>query len=91
MPYIDFNKRACFKTFTDSMDRLHLLDSGCLNYIITKLTHAYIRQHGVKYQAINDVVGALEGAKLELYRRVASPYEDKKALENGDVALEVEK
>jgi hypothetical protein len=40
---------------------------------------------GLSYQTINDIVGALEGAKLEFYRRVAVPYEDKKIIENGDV------
>jgi hypothetical protein len=40
------------------------------------------------YQAINDCLGALEGAKLELYRRVAAPYEDRKIQENGDVYSE---
>jgi len=34
---------------------------------------------------MNDAIGALEGAKLELYRRVISKYEDKKIMENGDV------
>jgi len=42
-------------------------------------------EKGLSYTFINDCVGALEGAKLELYRRVASPYEDKKIAENGDV------
>jgi hypothetical protein len=37
------------------------------------------------YQSINDVLGALEGAKLEFYRRIAAPYEDTKIQENGDV------
>ena len=32
-----------------------------------------------------EVLGVLECVKLELYRRVAAPYEDKKCQENGDV------
>jgi hypothetical protein len=40
---------------------------------------------GLSYKNINQAIGALECAKLELYRRVAAPYEDKKALINGDV------
>ena len=31
------------------------------------------------------VIGALECAKLELYRRIAAPYEDTKIQENGEV------
>jgi hypothetical protein len=34
---------------------------------------------------MNDVVGALEGAKAEFQRIVVAPYEDKKMAENGDV------
>jgi hypothetical protein len=37
------------------------------------------------YQRLNDALGALEGAKLEFYRRVVVPYEDWKMTENGDV------
>lgn len=32
-----------------------------------------------------EIGGAIECAKLEFYRRVAAPYEDKKIAENGDV------
>lgn len=34
---------------------------------------------------MGDLLGAIEAAKLEFYRRVAAPYEDKKCMENGDV------
>jgi hypothetical protein len=37
------------------------------------------------YQTMNDCLGALEGAKLEFYRRVVVPYEEQKKYENGDV------
>lgn len=59
--------------------------AGELNYAITCLIRGYLRQHGKRYQQINDIVGALEGAKLEFYRRVVAPYEDQKCAENGDV------
>jgi hypothetical protein len=39
----------------------------------------------VGYAEINEVVGVLECCKLELYRRLAAPYEDTKIKENGDV------
>ena len=39
----------------------------------------------LKYSEINSVIGVLECAKMELYRRIAAPYEDKKCEENGDV------
>lgn len=57
---------------------------GELNYVITVLIRAYWKRTG-NYQGINDIVGALEGAKLEFYRKVASKYEDKKCEDNGEV------
>ena len=58
---------------------------GQLNYVITKIVHEYMVNHGGNYQAFNDILGALEGCKLELYRRKIAYYEDKKIKENGDV------
>lgn len=57
---------------------------GDLNYIVTKLAHAYVDVNEC-YQSYNDVIGALEGAKLEFYRRREAFYEDKKIKENGDI------
>ena len=37
------------------------------------------------YALYNAVIGVLECAKMELYRRQISPYEDRKIAENGDV------
>lgn len=62
-----------------------LQNPGKLNFEITALISAYMREHGLRYQTINDIVGALEGAKLEFYRRIAAPYEDTKIAANGDV------
>ena len=59
--------------------------AGELNYVLTKLCHNYFASTGQNYQAFNDIIGALEGCKLELYRRKVAPYEDVKILENGDV------
>lgn len=59
--------------------------SGELNFAISNLLSNYIKIQGLSYTAINDIIGALEGAKLEFYRRVAVPYEDEKIKENGDV------
>ena len=58
------------------------MNIGVLNYIITRLVAAY--PHAT-YTEINALIGVLECAKLELYRRVATPYEDAKRIENGDV------
>ena len=59
---------------------------GELNFVMTMILNEYFKRSDKgNYQAINDIVGVLEGAKLEFYRRVASSYEDKKIFENGDV------
>ena len=58
--------------------------AGHLNYLLTKLIHKYLGD-SPNYQKYNDAIGAIEGAKLELYRRKVSEYEDLKIKENGDV------
>lgn len=58
---------------------------GELNYWITKLVVYYLEQKGECYQTYNDIIGALECAKQELYRRKIIPYENEKIEENGDV------
>jgi hypothetical protein len=55
-----------------------------LNFAITTLLDKELQKNGVNYSNINALIGVLECAKLELYRRVASPYEDVKIEENGD-------
>lgn len=58
---------------------------GQLNYMISDLIDTYLWGKNLNYTALNDAIGVLECAKMELYRRVAAPYEDKKCEENGDV------
>lgn len=78
MPYIkDEDKR-------DLLGRV-ARKPGELNFLVTELVADYWVFSNQNYQAINDIVGALEGAKLEFYRRIAVPYEDKKMIDNGDV------
>lgn len=59
--------------------------AGELNYVITNLLISYTDFKGLNYETINSIIGVLECAKLEYYRRLASPYEDAKILQNGDV------
>lgn len=77
MPYIDRLSRV------DLNERAPDLP-GELNYLISKMINSYL-QDRVSYTSINEVIGVLECAKLELYRRIAAPYEDKKLKANGDV------
>jgi len=68
---------------------VHRCDSaenpGELNFQITMLCDDYLGNRGISYAVLNEVIGALECAKLEMYRRLVAPYEDKKIKENGDV------
>ena len=79
MPYITKIKRESIQNGNP------IFSAGELNYVFTKAIIDYIGQDKLSYQLINDVLGALEGAKLEFYRRVVVPYEQKKLEENGDV------
>lgn len=60
------------------------VSTGELNYIVTRVVTAWLPAIA-SYDQIADVVKTMEMAKLELYRRVAAPYEDYKAAENEDV------
>lgn len=59
---------------------------GELNYAITKLCTGFLPVNGsISYSDYNNIIGVLECAKLEFYRRAVATYEDKKIIENGDV------
>jgi hypothetical protein len=60
---------------------------GELNFVITTIVQAFLFRDTAKpnYARYNEAIGALECAKLELYRRQIVPYEDEKCTENGDV------
>lgn len=78
MPYIKFEDQQ-------NVTRHGPHTPGELNYVFTRLIQEYLKLNGLSYTKINDILGALEGAKLEFYRRVVAPYEEKKIAENGDV------
>lgn len=85
MPYITKPKRDTFPA--DKINYLaNCVDSpGELNYLLSQIVGAVLRRWGKSYTSINAIVGVLACLSLELYRRVASPYEDEKCKENGDV------
>lgn len=60
-------------------------DAGELNYCFTIFAKNFVADNGLSYATINSVIGALEAAKLEFYRRVVVPYEQTKIEINGDV------
>jgi len=80
MPYIDRKARDYI-----GMENHPGRVSGELNYNLSKCIKEYLDFHGLCYQTCNDIIGALEGCKLEFYRRVVAPYENDKCQTNGDV------
>lgn len=85
MPYIKPADRARLDGAIDELAALMNPEqrAGELNYTINRLMLKLVGEG--KYVDINELIGALECAKLEFYRRKAAPYEDKKAKENGDL------
>lgn len=80
MPYIKQERRDAIRAGAKPQD------AGELNFAISILVDDYLKDKGpLRYAHLNEVVGAIDCAKLELYRRVAVPYEDQKIEENGDV------
>lgn len=89
MPYIKQSLRGPLDEFIDPLCKkilyAELSDApGIMNYIISRIASVEIRQNP-RYITINEAIGVLECAKLELYRRLAADYEDQKCKQNGDV------
>lgn len=81
MPYIKPEQRAGLDYGTDFPQTC-----GELNYILTKFIHRYIEEHKLNYATLNEVIGVLECAKIEVYRQIAGPYEDMKKSQNGPIS-----
>lgn len=84
MPYINPERRASLVASDWPCT------AGELNFVLTRTILGYwldgdIKGNKKNYQRINDIIGALECAKAEFYRRVVVPYEETKRAENGDV------
>lgn len=78
MPYINQTQREALKGRKPN-------NVGEVNYVITTAVDEYIADYGLSYERINAMIGVLECAKLELYRRIAAPYENGKIADHGDV------
>ena len=81
MPYISPENQKEFDALISEIGKADIKTAGELNFLFTKLAVKFIATNGLRYQQMNDVVGALEGAKAEFYRRVVAPYENQKAYE----------
>jgi len=61
------------------------IPEGELNFVVSTLLSKLLEHYGLSYANGNKLIGVLECAKLELYRRMLIPYENQKMEENGDV------
>jgi hypothetical protein len=57
--------------------------AGDINYCVSRLVSRIMGD--ISYGKIAIITGVLENINQEFYRRMASPYENKKILENGDI------
>ena len=89
MPYLDDEKKNKFTEVLVNLESILEFENfeGELNYIISQLANLYLLNQGVCYKNLNTIIGSIECSKIEIYRRVAAPYEDIKIKENGDVFL----
>jgi hypothetical protein len=101
MPYVDKTTRAKILDRmilpSDGKGLVHptphdvrvptLMGPGDLNFAITALCHQYVLDRTASYKTMNEVVGVLECAKLEMYRTVVAPYEDGKRESSGAISF----
>jgi hypothetical protein len=82
MPYIKIEDREKLQ----EIDSIFPDTVGELNYCITKLCLNYLNKLAMtKYETLNGIIGALECAKQEFYRKIISEYENLKCQQNGEV------
>ena len=84
MPYIDKKAREKFDHVLSILMNTKIDSVGELNYLLTSIISIFRAKNKENYALLNSLIGVLECAKLELYRRVITPYEDRKKEENGD-------
>jgi hypothetical protein len=91
MPYIkEENRQKLDKCIENLVDCLRPSNTSGMDTILGDINYCFTRvlaglMEDVNYNKIAMITGVLENIKQEFYRRVASPYEDKKIVENGDV------
>lgn len=86
MPYIPQKRRDIIHNkLTKEGSTWTPSNAGDLNYLFSTFIDNYLVEKGIRYAYINEMIGALECCKIELYRKIASPYEDQVIFSNGEV------
>ena len=89
MPYIEQSQRTKYQEILQELCKtIPNNDAKCLegdvNYIISYIFNDLASKQ-LNYASINRIIGCIECAKIEFYRRIAAKYEDEKLIQNGDV------
>ena len=87
MPYIDRRNRKDLDEAIEKLgDLIEVHNEGGVNYCITKLLHIWMGEKELRrYGDYNAAIGILEAAKLELYRDLVGPYEEKAKEQHGEI------
>lgn len=89
MPYIKKEEREKFEKPVKELIELLKKDeenlAGNMNYLVYRIVKGV---NPKRYKNWNEIIGFLECCKMEIYRRLIGPYEDKKIEENGDIVEE---
>ena len=84
MPYIKPDKRTVLAPLVRQLVR-NIQTPGELTYVLYALMKSTTEKMNVDYSILSSIMGCMECAKTEFYRRIVAPYEDQKIKENGDV------
>jgi hypothetical protein len=97
MPYIKEDERqqldicidqmiACIFDNKTSLNNPHNFQNylGRINYCFSRVLAGLMQEPS--YNKIAMITGVLENIKQEFYRRIATPYENQKIIENGDIS-----
>lgn len=85
MPYIKQKEREKYTALKKLIEDTEVWTTGDLTYIITLLIKQYVKNGGMRFMVLCEVMGVLFCTALEFYRRVISKYEDLKIKQEGDV------
>jgi hypothetical protein len=89
MPYLTEDDRAKIDEHINGLLEVLLETNvsvpGGLNYAICRVADGVTAAKGESYSIYNTLLGSVEAAKLEIYRRLVAPYEDEKCNSNGEV------
>jgi len=82
MPYVKEERRPDLDMVVDLMSDVEVIANGDLNYILYAFCKRNVKP---SYNNYKNFLGELNEAAEEIRRRLLSPYEDTKIIENGDV------